>query len=392
MPDQERLQKMRTAMEEAQLDVLVLRLPENVLLLSGFWPMIGAAFLVFPLEGIPVCLIPDCYKAEALSSLRSVQHVFFPYGLADSPSPDDTIRKLLSSLPRATKWRRVGLESSFEVVASSWNSAESLVPAAGTASLLQSAFPNSQLIDASDFLKRERRTKTGYEISRLEIASEISSIGLEAFQHAVDIGISGVELAAEVEREVMAKGTGFRGAVRVRAYAQVTVGPEETSLGYRPNVISTTRRLQRGEIALLELGLVADGYWADRTRARVAGTPSELQQVYFDTVVRAQESAITAIKPGIDAATIDMIARSAIQSAGYKDFFPHITGHGLGFGYHESAPILGPGSEDVLEAGMLTSVEPGLYDRSFGGIRIEDDVLVTPTGSRVLGPYLKSLL
>jgi Xaa-Pro dipeptidase len=383
---------MRIAMEVAELDTLVLRLPENVLLLSGFWPMIGAAFLVFPVDGTAVCIIPDCYKAEAQSALRSVQPAFFPYGLADSPSPDDAVRKLLSSLPGATKWRRIGYEANFEAIAPSWNSAESLVPVAGTMSLLQSAFPDSLLVDASDLLKKERRTKTEYEISRLEVASEISSIGLEAFQYAVEVGKTGVELAADVEREIMARGTGYRGAVRVRAYAQVTVGPEETALGYRPNVISTTRKLQHGEIALLELGLVADGYWADRTRARVAGTPSELQQMYFNTVVRAQEAAIAAIKPGIAASSADMAARSAIQSAGYADFFPHITGHGLGFGYHESAPILGPRSQDVLEAGMLTSVEPGIYDRSFGGIRIEDDVLVTSTGSRVLSPYLKSLV
>lgn len=378
-------------MEAAQFDALVLRLPENVLLLSGFWPMIGASFLVFPLDGKPVCIIPDCYRAEALSALRSVQPIFFPYGLVDSPPPNNAIRKLLSGLSGATSWRRIGYEASFEAIAPSWNSAESLVPAAGTVSLLQSAFPKSLLVDASDLIKKERRTKTEYEILRLEIASEISAIGLEAFQHAVDVGKTGVELAADVEREIMVRGTGYRGTVRVRAYAQVTVGPEETSLGYRPNVISTTQRLQRGEIALLELGLVADGYWADRTRARVAGTPSELQQAYFDTVVRAQEASIAVIKPGIAASAVDTAARSIIESAGYTDFFPHITGHGLGFGYHESSPILGPRSEDVLEAGMLTSVEPGVYDRSFGGIRIEDDVLVTSSGSRILGPYLKSL-
>lgn len=378
-------------MAAAQLDVLILRLPENVLLLSGFWPMIGATFIVFPLDGAPVCIIPDCYNAEAQSVLRSVEPMFFPYGLTSSPSPNDAIQKVLHGLPGVGKWQRIGYEANFEAIAPSWNSAESLVPVERTTALLRSACSNALLVDVSDLLMRERRTKTEYEISHLEVASEISAIGLEAFKHAVDIGKTGVELAAEVEREVMARGTGYRGSTRVRAYAQVTVGPTETALGYRPNVISTTRKLQRGEIALLELGLVADGYWADRTRARIAGTPSDLQRELFNTVVCAQEAAITAVKPGTAGSTVDRVARSAIQSAGYGDFFPHITGHGLGFAYHESAPILGPHSQDVLEAGMLTSVEPGLYDQSFGGIRIEDDVLVTQSGSRVLGPYLKSL-
>jgi Xaa-Pro dipeptidase len=382
---------MRLAMEAAQLDALVLRLPENVLLLSGFWPMIGAAFLVFPLRGDPVCIIPDCYRSEALSVLHSVAPIFFPYGLIDSPSANDAIRKIAGSLDNASSWRRIGYEADFEAIAPSWNSAESLIPAATTVSLLRSTFPAAELVDASGLLKKERRTKTDYEIARLEIASEISSIGLEIFQNAVDVGKTGVELAAAVEHEIMIRGTGYRGAVRVRAYAQVTVGPEETALAYRPNIISTTRPLQSGEIAVLELGLVADGYWADRTRVRVAGKPTETQQKIFATVVRAQEAAIAAIKPGIMASSVDNAARAAIQAAGYGSFFPHITGHGLGFGYHESSPILGPHSQDVLEAGMLTSVEPGIYDRSFGGIRIEDDVLVTSTGARVLGSYLKSL-
>jgi Xaa-Pro aminopeptidase len=383
---------MRLAMETAQLDALVLRLPENVLLLSGFWPMIGASFLVFPLTGDPVCIIPDCYRNEALSALRSVQPIFFPYGLIDSPSASDNVRKIAGRLRGASSWRKIGYEADFEAVAPSWNSAESLVPAAATVFLLGSTFPSAELVDVSNLLKNQRRIKTDYEISRLETASEISSIGLDAFQNAVDVGKTGVELAAEVEREVMILGTGYRGAIRVRAYAQVTVGPEETALAYRPNIISTTRQLQRGEIAVLELGLVADGYWADRTRTRVAGKPSEAQQNFFAAVVHAQEAAIAAIKPGIAASVVDDVARVAIRDAGYGSFFPHITGHGLGFGYHESSPILGPGSQDILEAGMLTSVEPGIYDSSFGGIRIEDDILVTSTGSRILGPYLKSLV
>jgi Xaa-Pro aminopeptidase len=143
---------------------------------------------------------------------------------------------------------------------------------------------------------------------------------------------------------------------------------------------------------LLELGLVADNYWADRTRVRIAGKASEAQQACFAAVIQAQEAAVAAIKPGIAASVIDDVRPLHNKSAGYGSFFPHITGHGLGFGYHESSPILGPQSQDVLEVGMLTSVEPAIYDKSFGGMRIEDDVLVTSTGARVLGSYLKSLI
>ena len=198
-----------------------------------------------------------------------------------------------------------------------------------------------------------------------------------------------MELAAQVERDVMAAGTGHRGALRVRAFAQVAVGPEETAVGYRPNEVSTTRRLQGGEVALLELGVVVDGFWADRTRVRIAGKATEEQSRIFEAVRRAQEAAIREIRPGAKASQVDQAARSAIRDAGYADYFPHITGHGLGFRYHESSPILSPSSSEILEEGMFTSVEPGVYKKAVGGFRIEDDVLVARTGAEVLGAHLK---
>jgi Xaa-Pro aminopeptidase len=189
----------------------------------------------------------------------------------------------------------------------------------------------------------------------------------------------------------MARGTGYEGAFRVRAYAQVAVGPDESSIGYRPNEVSTRRRLEDGDVALLDRGVVAAGYWADRTRVRVAGKPTEEQLKVFDTVRRAQEAAVSAIRPGVSGAEVDEAARSVIRDAGYAAFFPHVTGHGLGFGYHESLPKLAPGETGPLEEGQVTSVEPGIYFKPCGGFRIEDDVLVTQNGSETFGPFRHSL-
>lgn len=382
---------MRQAMAAAGLDALVLKLPENVLLLSGFWPMIGATVLLFPREGTPRCVIPHCYEAEAAGSLWEAEAHYYDYGMVDAPDPASALRDILSALARGRGWKKVGFEGSFEAVAPSWNSAEALVPAARTRDLLREAFPEGELVDATELLLGDRRRKTSYELERLRLVGEISRFGLEAFEQAVAVGISGVELAAAVEREIMVRGTGHRGAVRVRAYAQVAVGPEETALGYRPNEISTTRRLRAGAIALLELGVVADGYWADRTRARVAGKPTEEQLEVFEVVQRAQGAALAAIRPGVRGADVDAAARTVIADAGYGPRFPHITGHGVGFAYHESSPLLAPRSADVLEEGMVSSVEPGIYFVPMGGIRIEDDVAVSAEGCEVLGPYRRRL-
>ncbi len=378
---------MREAMQAESLDALVLRLPENVLLLSGYWPMIGAAVLVFPSEGKAVLVSPHCYEKEVAGSLWEAETVYFRYGVLDAPDPVSAVRDILSASARGKGWKRIGYEGNFETVAPPWNSAEVLVPGALTRELYRAAFDGSELIDASSLLQVQRRRKTAYEIEKLRKASEISCIGLEAFERFVDVGMSGVDLAARVEHEIMTRGTGFQGASRVRAYAQVAVGPAESAVGYRPNEVSTRRRLESGEVALLELAVVADGYWADRTRVRVAGVPTDEQRNVFEIVRRAQEAAAAAIRPGIGGAEVDEIARSIIRDAGYGNFFPHITGHGLGFGYHESAPRLAPGSKDILEEGMLTSVEPGVYGIPYGGFRIEDDVVVTKNGSEALGPF-----
>jgi Xaa-Pro dipeptidase len=387
MQNQERLDRMRQAMEAGNLDALVLRLPENVLLLSGFWPMIGSAVLVFPRHGAPVCVIPDCYESEARLSLWEAETVYYRFGVLGAPDPAVALLDILSGVARGKGWKRVGYEGGFESLAPSWNSAEVLVPTPRTLELYSAAFDGSALIDASTLLHTQRRLKTPYEIAKLRTVGEISCIGLEAFERLVDVGISGVELAAAVEHEVMARGTGFQGAFRVRAYAQVAVGPDETAIGYRPNLVSTRRRLESGDVAMLELGVVADGYWADRTRVLVAGEPSREQQRVFDTVRLAQEAAVAAIRPGISGAQVDEAARSFIRDAGYADFFPHITGHGVGFAYHEAAPMLAPGSTSPLEEGMVTSVEPGVYFKPCGGFRVEDDVLVTKDGAETLGPF-----
>lgn len=390
MDNLDRVERMRRAMEAERLDLLVLRLPENLLLLSGFWPMIGATFLLFPLDGDPLCIIPHCYVNEAAQSLWNAQTVCYRYGVLGA-DPVSALRDILSDAARAKKLTRVGYEGSFEVVGPSWNAAEAIIPGAPTRALFREAFDGAELVDVTALLEFQKQRKTAWEAAKLRTASEISCFGIEAFEQLVAPGVSGVELAAEAERAVMVRGTGYKGAVRVRAFAQVAVGTAECAVGYRPNEISTARRLQAGEPALLELGVVVDGYWADRTRVGVAGEPTAEQIRVFETVKKAQEAAISAIRPGVRAAEVDEAARAVIREAGWDDLFPHITGHGLGFRYHESAPLLAPSSGDILEEGMFTSVEPGVYSSAVGGFRIEDDVLVTAGGAEILGPSPKRL-
>jgi len=390
MENRERLDRMRRAMERDRLDALVLRLPENVLLLSGYWPMIGSAVLVFPREGRATLILPEYFAGEAGSCLWEAQPVHYKFGVLDCGDPAVSVHNALKSAA-GRNWKQIGYEAGFSALAPSWQSGEVLVPVESTRDYYAAAFPDAKLVDVSALIQAERRTKTVYEAAKLRITGEISCIGLEAFQNAVTPGVTGVELVALVEHAIMSKGTGYKGAQRVRGYAQVATGTAETAIAYRMHEISTMRPLQEGDAAMLELGVVADGYWADRTRARVAGQPTDEQARAFEVLRRAQEASTAAMRPGATGAEVDEAGRALIREAGYADLFPHITGHGLGFAYHESSPMLAPGSTNVLESGMLTSVEPGIYSPKFGGFRIEDDVLVTSSGHEVLGPFRKSL-
>ena len=389
--DSLRLDRMRHAMEAARLDALVLRLPENVLLLSGYWPMLGATTLVFPREGRPQVCVPEYYAAEASAALWEADARWFKFGVLGARDPMLDMGEFLSDVSRRKDWKRVGYEANFNLMAPAWQSSEILIPSENTRAVYAASLPGCELVDASTLIQHERRRKTPDEAEKLRIASEISCLGMEAFQKMVDVGVTGIELVAAVEAEIMARGIGYKGAQRVRGYAQVATGPDESSIAFRMNEISTTRRLKRSDVALLELGVVADGYWADRTRVRVAGQPTDEQARVFEVLVAAQEAGCAALKPGVTGAYVDEVGRAIIRDAGFEAQFPHITGHGLGFGYHEASPKLAPGSADVMEEGFFVSVEPGIYYKPVGGFRIEDDVLVTATGAEILGPFTKEL-
>jgi Xaa-Pro aminopeptidase len=288
-------------------------------------------------------------------------------------------------------WKRIGFEGNFENIAPAWNAAELYIPARRTHALFTEVFGEDNLVDATELICVQRACKTPYEIQKLQIVNEISCVALATFRNSVLPGVTGVELAAAVEASVMKEGTGYRDARRVRAFAQVAVGSAETSIAYRPMEISTTRRLENGDIALLELAVVADGFWSDRTRAYVAGIPTAQQIEINDILKIAQDEAIEAVKPGSTGGNVDRAARQVIEDAGHVKHFVHITGHGVGFGYHEPLPLIAPECSDVLQEGMVHSVEPGIYFPELGGMRIEDDVLVTENGCEILGQFGRDL-
>jgi len=387
----QRLESARKAMAAAGMDALVCRLPENVVMLSGHWPLCGDAVLIFAQEGEAVLLVPDTQAADIAQDFFGTAIMTYPHGRHDSPDQESEIQRCLTDLSRRKRWKKIGIEGDFDSLAASGNAAEPRVPGTKFRRLLENSFGGSEFADASGLLDSLRKSKTAWEIEKIRIACEIANIGIEVFFALADAGRTAIELAAAVESSILVRGIGYKKARRVRAFAQVAVGDSETAMGWRPFEVTTDRKLLSGELSLLELAVVADGYWSDRTRARVAGHARAGQIAANEAVKAAQDSALSAIRPGVSAGTVDAKARATLSMAGYGREFVHITGHGVGFRYHESYPMFTPESAHTLVAGATATVEPGIYSSAFGGIRIEDDIVVTGDGYEILAPFSREI-
>lgn len=256
--------------------------------------------------------------------------------------------------------------------------------------MLREILPEARFSSSSGLLNDLRTFKTYPEIEKLQIANEIAGFGLEAFRNNVRQGISEIELLALVDSTVAIRGCGYKGIKSARGFAQVSSG-SKTEKAWRPCVITSDRILQNGDIVILELAVVADGFWADNTRVMVVGGPDKKQQEIYSVVLEAQSAAKAAIKPGVRMSDVDKAARDIINAAGYGKYFIHITGHGVGWRYHEPQPLLAPGNETLLQEGMVSSVEPGIYIPGFGGFRVEDNIAVTKEGIIELSSFNRDL-
>jgi len=378
-------------MQRARLDALLVRLPENVLFLTGYWPLAGFAFALFPVDRDPTLTVPRGEATEAREAwTRSIRT--FSYGTLDTGDPLESVMRHLRTLrvKFGRSWRSIGVEKSFESVSPALNAGECAVPAWKTSRMLRQAFSGKRLRDATTLLEHLRATKTGLEIAKLRVANEIARIGLEVFREGVEAGRKLSELVGIVESAIVSKGTGYKGARRVRAFAQISSG-EDTARAWRPCVISSDKKLRRGDIVILELACVADGFWSDRTRTCVVGKPTEKVRRMAEAVLSAQRAALATCRAGARACEVDRAAREIIEERGYGKYFIHITGHGIGWRYHEPIPLVAPGSDEPLEEGMVHTVEPGVYIPGFGGMRVEDDVVERESGSEILGDFDKKV-
>ncbi|MGB9813423.1 MAG: M24 family metallopeptidase [Thermovenabulum sp.] len=233
---------------------------------------------------------------------------------------------------------------------------------------------NAELVNIQDDLLKFRMIKDKEEIEIIKTAAKIVEKAMIKAIDSIREGIKEYEVSAIAQDVIMREGA------EGLSFEPFVMSGENAWL---PQRFSSDKELRKGELVLFDLGCVYNGYCSDITRTFSLGSLSSEQKNIFRVAYEAQQRAITAIRPGILARDIDKVARDYIAHNGYGKYFPHLTGHGLGLSIHEM-PILDSNSDIVLEAGMVITIEPGIYVEGVGAARVEDMVLVTDSGYELL--------
>ncbi len=231
-------------------------------------------------------------------------------------------------------------------------------------------------------LRELRRIKSADEAACIRKAQGIAEAAFAHILQHIKVGMTEREIALELDYLML------RGGAQALSFETIAVAGENGSL---PHGVPGERPVQQGDLLTLDFGAVYNGYHSDMTRTVAVGESTDKQREVYYTVRKAQQAALDKIAPGVPCREIDRAAREVIEAAGYGEYFRHSTGHGVGLEVHE-APTLYKKSDVVLAAGMVITVEPGIYLPGECGVRIEDMALVTEAGYENLTKTGKELI
>lgn len=345
-PDLDHAARARMLLPASALDALLVQKPENLRYVTGFSGSAGLAVLAPTDAWLAVDFRYEEQAERETSGWTIVRGGRDPLGA-------------LAAALRDRALRRVGFESEF-------------VPYAQVERLREKLAP-SELVPLAG-VDRIRWVKDPNEIGAIARAAEIADAGYRHIAQQLRPGLS--ERDAALEMEIAMRRLG---ADRLAFDMVLASGPRSAL----PHGRATDRVLGAGELVTLDFGAVSNGYCSDCTRTVVLGTPNERQRLIHGVVLDALEASLAVIRPGVVCRDVDARARAVIAAAGFGEAFGHSLGHGVGLDIHEG-PRLSPQDDTVLEPGMVLTVEPGIYLPGWGGVRMEDLIVVTEDGCRIL--------
>ncbi len=372
--DDAKLDRVRALMGEHELDVLVVRAPDNVLYLTNFWGMKGYDACVFPREGEPVliCLEASAEDAERTAWTADVRF-FRGYDEADPRPP--IARTLDAAVAAAAGYDRVGVELSLGTQA-----ADRMV---GEPTTYTKAWFDSfrGAVDATPLLSRARAIKTAQEIERLRIANEIAAEAMEHVRARLEAGMRESEAAAIWQGFVHGQGTARDDVELALPFSLVWAGK-----GIKTFTATSDLPVTEDEPVLFEIWVCADGYWADHTKNLVLARLREDYEELLAGLVPVYEAAVDHCRPGASLGELDRLVRDGIAKLGYAGQPSHPICHGVGARAHEP-PYAHQAAGGTVEEGMVLAIEPGVYWQGGGGLRLEDNFLITKDGAQKLSSF-----
>ncbi len=360
-----RFSRLQQLMQGNNLAAIVINPGSTLTYLTGlhFHLMERPTLLVYRQGKQPVLILPELELSKAKSSSIALK----PFTFNDDPSTWPGVMKAaLLELGLATG--KIGVEPTrlrfLEI------------------GFLQHAAPGLEIVNAESVFSSLRLNKDADEILAMRKAVQIAQDSLTATIPFIREGVSEIEIASRLTIELLKAGS----ATEFPFQPIVAGGPNSAN----PHAVPTDRKLHRGDLVVIDWGAAWQDYASDLTRTFAIGEISDELRKVYETVKAANAAGRATGQPEIEAGEIDKAARAVIDSAGYGEFFTHRTGHGLGMEGHESPYIFGANSQP-LTTGMVYTVEPGIYLPGVGGVRIEDDVVVTASGSESLSDFSRDL-
>lgn len=353
----QRVQRLAEALNQQQLDGLLVSIPENRRYLSEFTG--SAGYLLISGE-----------QADLYTDSRYTQQ-------ATQQAADFKVHQLnpgwdwLAGALKSRGIQRLGFESEHLTVAAHARIVEAVKG--------ESALAGLSLLPTTGLVEKLRSVKDQEELARLQKAIDASDSAMEAVCPMLQAGITEKEIAQRLETAMREFGSEAASFSTI-----VASGPNAAMPHHRP----TDRTVNAGEPVVIDMGAKVGGYCSDISRTIVLGEEDETFRKLYDVVLGAQLTAMSIVQPGMTGRECDGLARSVISEAGYGENFGHSLGHGIGLAVHEN-PRVGPTSDDKLEVGSVFTIEPGIYIPGWGGVRIEDIVLLEEGGARPLSKARK---
>ncbi len=389
--DDERQARVLAAMSAAGLDAIVVGSPSEVLLLAGYWPVMGGSVAVVSREGTRFLVLPEdeVHLAEAMTSATLV-----PYKPAEKDRLTLPMEALVHALsaPLASALRQIGLgRATVGLPAGRIMQPASYLAQvefrAALAEAVRQMEPDAAYPDCAAALASLQAVKTPSELARMRAAAEVASDGFRAVEQWLEPGLREAEVAAHVH-------AAFASSPRAEAFERsygsffCMSGPN-AALASAAYAHTRQRRLERGDLVMIHANTCADGLWTDLTRTYTVRPPVPRHVQMRAAIDEARSAALQAIRPGASASAVDRAARTVMERHGLGEAFKHATGHGVGFAAAnpDALPRIHPQSPDVLEPGMTFNIEPAAYFDGYGGMRHCDVVAVTDAGPDVLSPW-----